>query len=200
MRDRKRQENQQRLAEAGLGLFLAEGTTAVTIDQIVDAAGMAKGSFYRYARDKADLVELIMAPVVSELTVALDRCDLALRGARRDQLAAIYAQLATELSLIVSRYAPHARLYLQEVRAPAGPPRRAIHALSEQLTARAVALTEIARDHGLIRDVAPEISALTVLGAVEAILFTYLGRRMASRPVPIVIAELVGIVLRGIGR
>jgi len=188
----------QRLADAALGLFLAEGTAAVSIDQIVDQAGIAKGSFYRYARDKADLVEQIMAPVVEQVTAALDRCAQALARARRDTLAATYLQLATDLSVVVAQHAPRVLLYLQEVRAPAGSARRAIHALSEQLTTRTIALTESARDHGLLRDVDPAISALTVLGAVDAILFRYLRGRLPAGNVPTVIAELVAIVLRGI--
>jgi AcrR family transcriptional regulator len=198
-RDRNRRDNTERLHAAALELFLTNGTAAVTIDQVVDGAGMAKGSFYRYARDKADLVAQLMGPVVNEVTAALDRCEHALHHVRSDMLAAIYLQLATDLSVAVARYSPHALLYLQEVRAPASPERLAIHALAEDLTTRAIALTRIARDHGLIRDVDPEISALTVLGAVDAILFAYLRRRhVPSGGVPSAIAELVAIVLRGI--
>ena len=77
--------------------------------------------------------------------------------------------------------------------------RGAIHALVDQLTARTIALTEIARDHGLIRAIDPGISALTVLGGVDAILFAHLRKRRAPRAaIPQVTAELVDIVLRGI--
>jgi len=198
-RDVNRRETAGRLADAALGLFLAEGTAAVTIDQIAVHAKIAKGSFYRYARDKADVVEQIMAPVVEQVTVALDRCEHALHRARPDTLAATYLQLAADLSIVVAQHAPRVLLYLQEVRAPAGPARRAIHALAEQLTTRAIALTELARDHGLIRAVDPAISALAVIGAVDAVLFAYLRRpRLPSADAPMVISELVAIVLRGI--
>jgi hypothetical protein len=90
-------------------------------------------------------------------------------------------------------------LYLQEARAPASASPRAIYELADQLTSRTIALTEIARDHGLIRPVDPEISALAVLGAVDAILFAHLRRRRApSAEVPRITAELVEFVLRGI--
>ena len=36
---------------------------AVTIDEVAREAGMAKGNFYRYFRDKADLVEAVIEPV-----------------------------------------------------------------------------------------------------------------------------------------
>lgn len=198
VRDRNRRANQQRLADAALALFLAHGTAQVTIDQIVERAGMAKGSFYRYAADKPDLVAQILAPVIAETTAALDRCERDLGSARR-ALAAIYLDLARALSEVVVRHAPRVLLYLQEARAPeqAAPP--AVQALADQLASRTIALTEIARDHGLIRPVDPEVSALAVLGAIDAILFAHLRRRRAPRAeVPRITAELVDIVLRGI--
>ncbi len=198
-RDLNRRETVQRLHDAALGLFLAEGTAAVTIDQIVDRAGIAKGSFYRYARDKADLVEQIMLPVGEEVIAALERCEQALHRAQRDTLAATYLSLAAELSTVVANHSPRVLLYLQEMRAPAAPERRSIHVLAEELTSRAITLTNLARDHGLIRNVDARVSALTVLGAIDTILFDHLRRRRVSADnAPAVIGELVTIVLGGI--
>ena len=198
-RDLNRRENQQRLVEAALGLMLAHGTAAVTIDQIVERAAMAKGSFYHYAADKSDLVAQILAPVNVEATAALDRCERQLRSGRREEIGAIYLLLARELSAVIARYAPRVLLYLQEARAPQAAAPAAVQELADALTSRTIALTEIARDHGLIRPVDPEISALAVLGAVEAILFAHLRDRRAPRAaIPQVTSELVEIVLRGI--
>lgn len=198
-RDRNRRATQQRLLDAALGLLLADGTAAVTIDQIVERAGMAKGSFYRYASDKEDLVSQILAPVIAEATAVLDRCEQQLRKGRREDIAAIYLALARDLSQVVARYAPQVLLYLQEARAPQGAAPPAIQHLADALTSRTIALTEIARDHGLIRPVDPEVSALAVLGAVDAILFAHLRRRRAPRAsISQVTAGLVDIVLRGI--
>ena len=117
---------------------------------------MAKGSFYRYAADKEDVVAQILAPVIAEVIAALDRCEQRLRTGRRDDIAAIYLVLARELSQVVARHAPRVLLYLQEARAPqaAAPP--AIRSWRTRSTSRTIALTEIARDHGLIRAVDPE--------------------------------------------
>jgi AcrR family transcriptional regulator len=199
VRDLNRRDNLRRLCDAGLVLFLAEGITTVTIEQIVVEAGMAKGSFYRYVADKTELVAQIIAPVASEVTGALDRCERALRDAAPRAIATIYLTLATELAAILANHAPRVLLYLQEARAPAGGARRAIHALADELTTRTIALTRIARANGLIRDVDPRVSALTVLGAVDALLFAQLrGRGVPIREVPAVTSELVSIVLRGI--
>ncbi|CAN5866448.1 hypothetical protein BH11MYX3_BH11MYX3_27950 [soil metagenome] len=198
-RDLNRKETSERLLDAALALFLAEGTEAITIDQIVERAEIAKGSFYRYARDKADLVEQIMSPVGELVSAALERCEQALHRAKPETLIATYLQLAAELSTVVAQHAPRVLLYLQEVRSPPGPARRSIHALADELGSRAITLTRTARHHGLIRDVDPRVSALTVLGAVDAILFEHLRRqRVTPTEAPSVIMELVAIVMRGI--
>ncbi len=196
-RDRNRRENRDRLGEAALALFLFEGTASVTIEQIAERAGMAKGSFYRYARDKSDLIGQILAPVIADTTAALDRCEQALRHARGTPVAAIYLELARTLSQMVMQHAPRVLLYLQEARAPMAA--SAIQELADQMAARAITLTEIARDHHLIRTVDPEVSALVVLGAIDALLFAHLRRRRApSAQIGQITAELVDIVLRGI--
>lgn len=198
-RDLNRRDNQARLVEAALALFLADGIAAVTIEQIAQRAEMAKGSFYRYAADKLELVAQILAPVIAEVTAALDRCEHGLRHARRETLAGIYLVLARELAEVVMRHAPRVLLYLQEARAPARASAPAVRELAAQLTSRTIALTEIARDHGLIRAVDPAVSALAVLGAVDALLFAELRRaRSPAAEIARVTGELVEIVLRGI--
>jgi AcrR family transcriptional regulator len=198
-RDRNRQAQRRRLGEAALALFLARGTAAVTVDDIVRRARMAKGSFYRYAIDKADLVSQIMDPVIAEASAAIDRCEGALRIAKREAIGAIYLTLAHELSAVVGAHAGRVLLYLQEARAPQSTSPPAISELADRVRSRAVALTRIAREHGLIRPVDPEIAGLAVLGAIDAILFAYLRQRRApAAEVSRVTVELVEIVLRGI--
>jgi hypothetical protein len=96
-------------------------------------------------------------------------------------------------------------LYLQEARAPRGGARASIHALADQLTARAVRLTEVAREHGLIRDVDARVAALTVVGAIDGILFATLrgrghGNGTGDGDTAAIVTEFVRIVLHGIRR
>jgi hypothetical protein len=139
--------------------------------------------------------------VAAEVAQALDRCETALRGARPDALAAIYLELALELSQVVARHPAHVLFYLQEARAPRGGARGAIHALADHLTARTITLTEIALEHRLIRDVDPRIAALTVTGAIDSILFAQLrGRAAPTADVSAITGELVAIIVNGIRR
>lgn len=199
-RDLNRRRNQQRLQAAALALFLRHGIAAVSIDDIVARAKFAKGSFYRYATGKPDLVAQLLAPVTAELDAALDACALALEHARTDTIAATYVALAHALAGVVVRHAPRVLLYLQEARAPSAAAAPAVVAIADRLATRAIALTQVAIDHGLVRPVDAEVSARATLGAIDALLFVYLRRaEHDAAEIPRVIAELVAFVMRGIG-
>lgn len=57
--DRRRERTRAALIEAGLTLFAERAVDAVSIDEIVLAADVAKGSFYNHFADKEDLAREI---------------------------------------------------------------------------------------------------------------------------------------------
>src|SRR6188474_3432520 len=81
-RDLNRQKRAADLRAAGLELFLDRGIEAVAIEDVTKAAGMAKGSFYRYYQDKSDLVEGILAGVAQGVGDAFSHAADALGKAR----------------------------------------------------------------------------------------------------------------------
>ena len=136
-RDINRQKRVQDLIDAGLSLFLHRGIEAVTIDEVAREAGMAKGNFYRYFRDKADLVEAVIEPVASTTRDAVQECDANLRRADgRDDAVAAYRQLGTRLVGALALHPDAMCLYLQERRAPATTARQAISDLATDLDRR----------------------------------------------------------------
>lgn len=70
---RPRRENRQRartrkaLMSAGQELFAARSMDSVTIDEIVDRAEVAKGSFYNHFNDKAALADAIFELVLGDV-------------------------------------------------------------------------------------------------------------------------------------
>lgn len=70
--DRRGQVWEELLAAAGR-LMAEQGITAVSVEQILLAAGLSRGTFYGYCRSKADLVVAIVTPVFVEGTAALER-------------------------------------------------------------------------------------------------------------------------------
>ncbi len=199
-RDTNRLERTRALTGGALALFLVRGVEAVTIDDIVKAAGMAKGSFYRYFEGKTELVEAILAPLVAAVDEALAAAERALEAAAsREPLLAAYQRLGLALAAAALAHPDAMRLYLQESRAPAAGARAPIAAVAARVGARAVALTEIAHAHGLLRPISPEVSALAVVGAAERLFHAHLAGELRTDAATVV-RDLVSLVVDGLRR
>jgi AcrR family transcriptional regulator len=198
-RDANRRRRLADLCAAAEELFLDAGIGAVTVDQIVARAGVAKGSFYRYVRDTEELVATLMQPLAEAVRAALARAAAALACAEDPAaLNAAYQTLAADLSAATIAHPGLVKLYLQEARAPGVGARRPIRALAEELEAGALELTRVARSHGLLRaDYDLRVGALTVIGAAERILFAYLSGHPLGDP-RAVIADLLTVILEGV--
>jgi AcrR family transcriptional regulator len=197
-RDINRRKRVQDLIDAGLSLFLRRGIEAVTIDEVAREAGMAKGNFYRYFRDKADLVEAVIEPVARTTRQAVQECDEKLRTADgRDDAVAAYGQLGNRLVGALAMHPDAMCLYLQERRAPATTARQAISDLATDLDRRAFALSQLAVDRRLVAVANPHVSALAVLGAVEALALASVRNQVQMDPVETT-KTLIAIVLEGL--
>lgn len=197
-RDINRRKRVQDLIEAGLSLFLERGIEAVTIDEVARDAGMAKGNFYRYFRDKADLVEAVIEPVASTTREAVQACDDRLREADgRDDAVAAYAELGNRLIGALAMHPDAMCLYLQERRAPATTARQAISDLATDLDNRAMALSQVAADRQLVAISDPRVSAIAVLGAVEALALASVRNQVQMDPIETT-KSLISIVLEGL--
>lgn len=59
------------LIEAATRLFAKKGVDATTIDEIVDLAGVAKGTFYNYFTDRADIARAVASGIRHQLNAAV---------------------------------------------------------------------------------------------------------------------------------
>ncbi len=198
-RDENRKQRAEAIAQAGLGLFLERGIEGVTIDEIAERAGTAKGNFYRYFDDKAQLVESLLLPMARTTRSAMRKCGVDLAKAKTNQgVTDAYASLATTLIASAVQYRDEVRLFLQEHRAPATAARASVRALSDELQQGAFRLSQAAKDHGVIAVKDPRISALAVIGAIEHLALVLL-RGDIPDILPLDIAStLIGMVLDGL--
>ena len=197
-RARNRRRRLKQLRDAALPLFVAGGIERVTIDDIVQGAGVAKGSFYRYFDDKEDLVAAIMNPLADQIRQGMSACRGALEVAKTDaDVTAAYVALGAHIAIAASTMQDVVRLYLQEHRAPSVGARACIGQLSRDLSDAAIALSVVAVEHGLLDVPDPRVSATAVVGAVEALGLLYLDGRIDLSPAELG-TMLVRIVLDGI--
>lgn len=200
-RARNRRRRLKQLRDAALPLFVAGGIERVTIDDIVQGAGVAKGSFYRYYQDKEDLVDALFAPISEQILNALDRGrDAMQKAATWPETMGAFRQVAFELAPIVIQHRQVILLYLQENRAPAVGARRPVRRLASAITERALAITHAARAHGDFHDIEPAVSTLTVIGAVERLAFDFLSEEGLVNDPAAAASALVLLVLDGLRR
>lgn len=169
-RDENRRRRSETLAQAALELFLERGIEDVTIDEIAERAGTAKGNFYRYFDDKAQLVEALVVPMANLVRKAMRSCAVDLGKSKTpDDVSEAYGKLAATLGMAALEHRDVVRLYLQEHRGPATEARAALRKLEADMTSAAFRLSEAAVKHGVVEVADPRISALAVVGAVEHI-------------------------------
>ena len=179
-------------------LFLERSIDGVTIDDLTRAAGVAKGSFYRYFDSKEALVESIVSPIASRIQTIMGQCEAdLLQAADPLSLYAAFLRMALDLSPVLQHEPQVVRLYLQESRGPAFGDRRALREMSDVVADQAISITLAARTHGLLRDIPPQVSALAVVGAVERLLFEFLSGRL-SVPGDEIAQAMVTIILEGV--
>jgi AcrR family transcriptional regulator len=188
----------QQISGAALRAFLERSIDGVTIDDVTRDAGVAKGSFYRYFESKEALVRSLIGPLGQHALQIMNACADALQNARdRDALFAAFLDMSLQLADLLSNQPDLVMLYLQEGRAPAVGDRRVIRELSDAVGDAAIRITYAARSHGLLRDVPPQVSALTVVGAVERLVFEYLHARLPLAP-DVIAQAVVSIILEGV--
>lgn len=64
--EEKKREKRQRLIQSGLHLFSEQGFGVTTVEDITRKAGVAKGTFYLYFRDKHHLLTEILGGLASQ--------------------------------------------------------------------------------------------------------------------------------------
>lgn len=175
VRDLNRQKKTQAIRDAALTLFLERGIEAVSVDDIMKAARMAKGSFYRYYIDQTALVEDLIGPMRELMTRALEACSRELETASSTpMMVKAYRRIGDVLATLLMEQPGPVRLYLQESRAPSQGPRRPIIELSALVSRYAVDITRTAQKHGILKPIPVPVSALTVVGATERLLLAVL--------------------------
>ncbi|HTR15923.1 MAG TPA: TetR family transcriptional regulator [Acetobacteraceae bacterium] len=178
----KRARTRAALLEAARECYAATSSGSVTVDAVMQAAGLAKGTFYVHFKDLAELEAELGAALVEEIDERLQPARLA----TRDPLT----RLATAMTIMLrdlaaqparARIAAHAAAYIPDVG-------QAVHLrLREDLAAAQVAGRLMLPSNDLAARI---VSAIFVQAAKD------LGRsRIDAKAIP----DIVRTILRAIG-
>lgn len=198
VRDTNRKEKAAAIKDAALHLFLERGIDAVSVDDIMSRAGMAKGGFYRYFDTQTALVDDLIEGARHLMVDALEACSVDLRTAStRDAQFAAYRKVGDVVATLLMEHPGEVRLYLQECRAPATGPRVPIVELSKVVSRYAISITAQAQAHGILKPIPVPVSALTVVGAAERLLLAVLQEEDIGNPLEVPEA-LTTLILDGL--
>jgi AcrR family transcriptional regulator len=198
VRDTNRKEKTAVIRDAALRLFLERGIDAVSVDDIMSKAKMAKGGFYRYFDTQTQLVAEILEPARVVMMEALTACSVDLKtAATRDAQFAAYRKVGDAVATLLMQHPGEVRLYLQECRAPLNGPRRPIVELSRVIAQYAISITAQAQSHKILKPIPVPVSALTVVGASERLLLAVLQEEDIGNPLDVPDA-LTSLILDGL--
>lgn len=74
--DKRRNKTRQKLCLSAAKIFVEKGIDATSIEDILIAAEVSRGTFYTYFSDKNDLVKAVTSPVYEFLIEAMGNIDL----------------------------------------------------------------------------------------------------------------------------
>jgi len=190
-RDARRRARHTELVKAALEVFVTSGVTAASVDDIVRAAGVAKGTFYLYFNTKDDAVNAVAGHIVDGVG---DRIEAAATNPNASPVERLLT-LGRVLADVGAQ--PYERDLIEIFHRPEN---RAVHdRVSAIILARlSPVLTAIIADGiaaGLFRPQDPRLAASFVLGN-----FTLLHDVVSeAAQMPAAMAQLNIFILRGLG-
>lgn len=151
--------------------FRSQGYEAASIEQIAQAAGVARGTFYLYFPDKLALFDALMDrwfdPVLGVLSDVATELERARTG---QEVLEVYRGLALGLGALVLAHSASVEVAFRESRQP-GEAGRSIRAREQRLLEQVTAYTAAVAKRGLIQVRDPRLFSSVVYGAVERLLY-----------------------------
>ena len=185
------------IQDATMRVIARKGMAAATMQEIAEAAGVAKGTIYLYFRDRDELVERTFETAMEKLFVRADEA-LDREVPFEEKLRAV---MTAQLEFF-SENREFFRLYLS-LRMPEGTPaqqrrqQRACHPRYRQRIDKLSAVIRQGTERGELRPIDPERLALFIIEGSTAVILD----RLTEKAAPAESADvdlLVGLILDGI--
>src|SRR5262245_29360860 len=178
------------MLDAAARLFGAKRFHEVRMEDVAAEAGVAKGSLYRYFRDKEKMYLALLARASRQL-IQLLRDEMAKAASARGKLVALVHSVITYFDAN-----PHLFDLIQRAEALQGPghafPWQPVRTEGVRLVLEVFATAQVRREFTVAE---PDVAALLLLGGMRAVV------RFGKRPRPKRIAEgIVDSVLGGASR
>jgi AcrR family transcriptional regulator len=162
--ERKRKERRAKVLAAASSVFAEKGYHASSIADIIEAAGIARGTFYLYFESKREIFDELLDSLIDHLRREVRTVDVG-AGARppREQLQAIVRHVLA--TLVTNR--DLTRILLREAVGIDDDFDRKLHAFYERILDLIRSALETGQRLGLVRPCDLQVTAWCVLGSVK---------------------------------
>jgi len=178
LRARKRRETLQRITDAGMRLFIARGYAETRVDDIAEAAGISRRTFFHYFESKDDILLSLQSGIGAMLSQALRDTPAGLRplDAVRAAVIAVSATIPPADMIAIDR--------LMRARAAVQARKQASYVAQEQ------ALLAVLRERWPMpeREAGLRLVAMLAVGAMRLALEA-LSREDGKRPLVVLLNE-----------
>ncbi len=173
-REANKADKLRRITTEALRLFREQGYDRTSIEHIVSAAGVARGTFYLYFADRASLFDSLLdawfSPLLDLLAEEHERLE---EATTRAESRAIYEDIGGRAAMLAIENGEPLLLAFQEGRSP-GEAGDRVRVREQQVLNVIVSLTSLAVDRGLIDAPMPDVASRVVMGAVEKMFYDVL--------------------------
>jgi AcrR family transcriptional regulator len=190
-RERKKDETRERIAAVALRLFVEQGFDRTTVDQIAEAADVAKGTFFNYFPRKEALLAALADQKVSEMEHFAEGLLKGRRPVRRKLL-----DLVARAGAIHSQQRDLSRLLLAEMLVRPMGPMSHVHVRAQSMVRRFV---DQGQATGELRpDVDPDRAASVLRGVALGTVLIWLSSDPGTFVLEDEIRKRVTLVLDGL--
>lgn len=195
-REQNKLEKRERIRAAAERLFLKQGYDATTVRQVADAAGVASGTVFLYARDKEDLLFLVMHERLKETS------DRALSTVpKKARLVDAWVHVFGKLYAMYEGSEALSRPFVRLLPGARGMNADLVNALTQTFIQRLALLVQEAQGRGEVRaDVEPLQAAIVAFGLYFTTLMTWLSGYASAAQLPELFRSSAELLLKGLRR
>ena len=189
-RERKKDETRERIVGAAIRLFTLKGFESTTVDEIAEAADVAKGTFFNYFPRKEAVLDALGEQVVQEME-EVTRGLLARPGTAPEKIH----HFATEITRRHSNNRELSRVFVQRMLSNFQEP---IHSTAGRLRELLRSLIEQGQAAGEIRPLDAARASAVIQGAAIGTLFAWFCCEPGTFDLETELQERISIILEGL--
>lgn len=195
---RMREQRRAAIVAAARQVFAERGYHNASINDVIERAKIARGTFYLYFEGKRAVFESLLDEALRELRARIRRIDLAPGAASPE--AQLHESLVRVLGHVLENR-DFTRLLLTLWLNPDVEVADTVDAFYDHVTALIAASLGHGQRLGLVRACDTSLAAAALLGSVRGIIGYLLeeGAKAAPADIERVVEELIGLALRGVG-